>query len=159
MNSHTGSHAYTLTLTCSHSHTHTLTHTRTHMHTQPVVHACPLTRTPHSLTHSHTFTRTQRTVRRPALAPAPTRRQEAPPSTSAGTAGTRSAQLLTQQVHGVARPTPTIPTWEPERTLVPSLALLFMTHTRQNLIFLFQMLPETVFSSASQLKSKTGSAL
>lgn len=72
MNSHTGSHVYTLTLTCSHSHTHTRTHTHTHIHTQPVIHTCPLTLTPHSLTHSHTFTRTQRTVRLPALRLPPT---------------------------------------------------------------------------------------
>lgn len=45
---------------------------------------------------------------------------------------------------------------EPARTLVPSLALFFMIHIRQNFIFLFQILPEIFFNSASELKSKTG---
>lgn len=45
---------------------------------------------------------------------------------------------------------------ETKKDIDANLALLFTIHIGQNLIFLFHMLSEILFNSASQLKSKIG---
>lgn len=113
-------------------HAYTLTHV--HSHPDSVPHTCPR---PPATTYA--------SLPHPLL-----QRQQALK---------KSTKSLTQQTHGLPRAY-TCDLFHPStgtgKVTVPGLALLFMIHMRQNLIFLFQILPEIFSNSASQLKSKTG---